>query len=78
MSATKPTWYEDAYKAYQQLGGEADYSDIYPLVKVARLSRGAPWGQGDAWVRNAVQHHADGKGRDLFQKVGPARYRIKR
>lgn len=71
------TWYEDAYEAIEQLGGEADYSDIYPLVWTARLSRGALLGKYKEWVRNAVQDHSGGKGRDLFEKVNRGRYRTK-
>ena len=71
------TWYEDVYAAIKQLGGEADYSDIYPLVRTARLARGVPLGKYKEWVRNAAQDHSGGKGRDLFEKVNRGRYRIK-
>lgn len=53
------SWLDDLVNIYSDLGGQADYSEVYELARVRRLARGATWTpQSPATIRRTVEDHA--------------------
>ncbi len=75
MQAAKPgTWLHDLIEIYNDLGGQAAYSDVYPRAKIRREVRGASWTkQAKASIRRTVEDHAESsanfKGTPVFYSV---------
>ena len=43
MVMKKDTWLYTIIEAFEQLGGDAKYKDLYPVVKELRISKGLSW-----------------------------------
>ena len=43
MRIEKNTWLESITEAFEQLGGDAKYRDLYPVVKQIRIAKGLSW-----------------------------------
>jgi 5-methylcytosine-specific restriction endonuclease McrA len=74
-SSVKPnTWVQDLIEVYNDLGGIANYEDVYRLAKEKRLARQASWtSKATATIRRTVEDHAESsanfRGRSVFYSV---------
>ena len=68
------TWVQDLIEVYNDLGGIANYEDVYRLAKEKRIARGASWtSAATATIRRTVEDHAESsknfRGRSIFYSV---------
>ncbi|MCK0104385.1 HNH endonuclease [Pseudohalocynthiibacter sp. F2068] len=68
------SWLADLIKAFNELGGMANYQDVYPVAKRIRTSRGGNWtAKSDATIRRTVEDNAKDsanfRGREVFYSV---------
>ena len=68
------SWLHDLVEIYNELGGQAAYSDVYQLARRRRQGRGASWtDQSHATIRRTVEDHAESssnfKGNPVFYSV---------
>lgn len=68
------SWLHDLVEIYNELGGQASYSDVYQLARRRRQGRGASWtNQSRATIRRTVEDHAASssnyKGDPVFYSV---------
>jgi hypothetical protein len=78
--ALAETWLDDVRNALQTLGGEAHLLDIYDTVSHARQQRGAHFKNCAPSVLSQLRENSQRKGRNIFERVGPAmlrRWRLK-
>ena len=75
MKALKAgSWLFDLVEVYNELGGQASYSDVYALAKRRRQSQGSSWTtQSPATIRRTVEDHAESssnyRGEAVFYSV---------
>ena len=72
MMGTNSSWLDDIVEAFHELGGEAHYVDLYPVIegiRGPRLTR-----EWKASVRRTIEDHSSDsdnfRGEDIFQKLG--------
>lgn len=54
------SWLHDLVVIYNELGGQASYSDVYELAQRRRQARGASWTpEATATIRRTVEDHAE-------------------
>lgn len=59
-SLKEGSWLHDLVVIYNQLGGQASYSDVYQLAQRRRQARGATWtSEATATIRRTVEDHAE-------------------
>lgn len=74
VDVKKGSWLEDLIAIYNQLEGEAPYSEVYPLAEERRKKRGASWTrEAKASIRRTVEDHAQSsknfRGQAVFYSV---------
>ena len=66
----RKSWLDDLKEVYSELGGQAHYDQIYPLVRERRIARNASWTKNsDATIRNAVQNNEVNSSKKKSQNV---------
>lgn len=61
MKELKPgNWLADLVEVYNELGGQASYTDVYELCRRRRTTLGSSWtAQSPATIRRKVEDHAE-------------------
>lgn len=76
------SWVDSIVEAMKLLGGDAHYSDLYPMVMKIRQNKGLSIPVSfEAVVRERIQYHSSDSehftGKDIFRKLGPGHWGLR-
>lgn len=79
MSEAKRSWLEDIILAFFELGWDAQYEELYPVIEKIRAEHLTP--EWKASVRRTIEDHSSDsenyKGKDIFKRLGLGHWSVR-